>query len=101
MTTDFDSVDYFTDPSLVPDPHPYYDHVRAKDPVCCPINNGVLAVTGWEAANAVYKDTENYSSCVAVMQTPAFTSRIHPAMPRIPCCPRCLPEDIARRHFQT
>ena len=67
MTTDFDSVDYFTDPSLVPDPHPYYDHVRAKDPVCCPINNGVLAVTGWEAANSVYKDTENYSSCVAVM----------------------------------
>src|SRR6201988_1949098 len=67
MTTDYDSVDYFTDPSLVPDPHPYYDHIRAKDPVCCPINNGVLAVTGWEAANAVYKDTENYSSCVAVM----------------------------------
>ena len=67
MTTDYDSVDYFTDPSLVPDPHPYYDHVRAKDPVCCPINNGVLAVTGWESANNVYKDTENYSSCVAVM----------------------------------
>lgn len=67
MTTDFDSVDYFTDPSLVPDPHPYYDHVRAKDPVCCPITNGVLAVTGWEAANSVYKDSENYSSCIAVM----------------------------------
>jgi len=67
MTTDFDSVDYFTDASIVPDPHPYYDHVRSKDPVCCPINNGVLAVTGWEAANTVYKDTENYSSCVAVM----------------------------------
>lgn len=66
-TTDFDSVDYFTDPSLVPDPHPYYDHIRSKDPVCCPINNGVLAVTGWEAANNVYKDSENYSSCVAVM----------------------------------
>jgi len=67
MTTDYDSVDYFTDPSLVPDPHPYYDHIRAKDPVCCPINNGVLAVTGWEAANTVYKDTGSYSSCVAVM----------------------------------
>ena len=66
MTTDFDSVDYFTDPSLVPDPHPYFDHLRTKDAACCPINNGVLAVTGWEAANAVYKDTENYSSCVAV-----------------------------------
>ncbi|MCV7239769.1 cytochrome P450 [Mycolicibacterium celeriflavum] len=67
MTTDFDSVDYFTDPSLVPDPHPYYDHIRSKDPVCCPIDNGVLAVTGWDAANSVYKDSENYSSCVAVM----------------------------------
>ncbi|MFG1932542.1 cytochrome P450 [Mycobacterium sp. NPDC048908] len=67
MTTDYDGVDYFTDPSLVPDPHPYYDHIRGKDPVCCPINNGVLAVTGWEAANNVYKDSENYSSCVAVM----------------------------------
>ncbi|KUH80177.1 MULTISPECIES: cytochrome P450 [unclassified Mycobacterium] len=67
MTTDFDSVDYFTDPSLVPDPHPYYDHIRSKDPICCPINNGVLAVTGWEAANSVYKDSENFSSCVAVM----------------------------------
>src|SRR5258708_31860205 len=66
MTTDYDSVDYFTDPSLVPDPHPYFDHLRTKNPVSCPINNGVLAVTGWEAANAVYKDTENYSSCVAV-----------------------------------
>ncbi len=64
--SNYDAVDYFTDQSLVPDPHPYFDHLRSKDPVCCPINNGVLAVTGWEAANAVYKDTESYSSCVAV-----------------------------------
>ena len=62
MTTDYDSVDYFTDPSLVPDPHPYYDHIRDKDPVCCPIDNGVLAVTGWESANNVYKDTDSYSA---------------------------------------
>ncbi len=66
MTTDYDSIDYFTDPSLVPDPHPYFDYLRAKNPTCCPINNGVLAVTGWEESNAVYKDIENYSSCVAV-----------------------------------
>ena len=30
---DFDTVDYFTDQSLVPDPHPYFDHLRAKCPV--------------------------------------------------------------------
>ena len=38
MTTVYDSVDYFTDPSLIPDPHPYFDHLRAKHPVCCPIS---------------------------------------------------------------
>ena len=64
--TNFDSVDYFTDQSLIPDPHPYFDHLRSRHPTCCPINNGVLAVTGWEPANAVYKDVESYSSCVAV-----------------------------------
>src|SRR5689334_552096 len=64
--TNFDSVDYFTDQSLIPDPHPYFDHLRQQNATCCPINNGVLAVTGWEAANAVYKDVESYSSCVAV-----------------------------------
>ena len=31
--TDFDSVDYFTDQSLVPDPHPYFDYLRSKNPV--------------------------------------------------------------------
>ncbi len=64
--TNFDSVDYFTDQSLIPNPHPYFDHLRAQNPAACPINNGVLAVTGWEAANAVYKDVDSYSSCVAV-----------------------------------
>ncbi|MGE5697717.1 MAG: cytochrome P450 [Candidatus Sericytochromatia bacterium] len=64
--TNFDSVDYFTDQSLIPDPHPYFDHLRGQNATCCPIHNGVLAVTGWEAANAVYKDVESYSSCVAV-----------------------------------
>jgi len=42
MTTDYDSVDYFTDQSLVPDPHPYYDHIREKDPVCCPVKTACL-----------------------------------------------------------
>ena len=32
MTTNYDSIDYFTDPSLVPDPHPYFDYLRAKNP---------------------------------------------------------------------
>lgn len=67
MTTDFDNVDYFTDPSLVPDPHPYFDHLRSKCPVLKEPHHGVVAVTGWEEANAVYRDTESFSSCISVM----------------------------------
>lgn len=65
--TNYDSVDYFTDPSLVPDPHPYFDHLRSQCPVTREPHHGVLAVTGWEEANAVYKDTDSFSSCIAVM----------------------------------
>ena len=29
----YDSVDFFTDQSLVPNPYPYFDHLRSKCPV--------------------------------------------------------------------
>jgi cytochrome P450 len=66
MATDFDTVDYFTDQSLVPDPHPYFDHLRSKCPVVREPNYGVLAITGYDEANAVLKDTDTFSSCIAV-----------------------------------
>lgn len=64
--TDFDTVDYFTDPALVPDPHPYYDHLRAKCPVTQEPNYGVWAVTGYQEANDVLRDSDTFSSCIAV-----------------------------------
>lgn len=66
MTADFDTVDYFTDQSLVPDPHPYFDHLRSKCPVVREPNYGVLAITGYDEANQVLKDTDTFSSCIAV-----------------------------------
>ena len=30
--SDFESVDYFTDQSLVPDPYPYFDYLRSAVP---------------------------------------------------------------------
>jgi cytochrome P450 len=66
MTADFDTVDYFTDQSLVPDPHPYFDHLRSKCPVVREPNYGVLAITGYEEANTVLKDTDTFSSCISV-----------------------------------
>lgn len=63
--TDFETVDYFTDESLVPDPYPYFDHLRSKCPVAQATPYGVLAVTGYAEALSVYKNPA-FSSCVSV-----------------------------------
>ena len=63
--TDFDTVDFFTDATLVPDPYPYFDHLRSKCPVVQATPFNVLAVTGYDEALAVYKDPA-FSSCVSV-----------------------------------
>ena len=63
--TDFETVDFFTDESLVPDPYPYFDHLRSKCPVAQATPFNVLAVTGYDEALAVYKDPA-FSSCVSV-----------------------------------
>jgi cytochrome P450 len=64
--TEFESVDYFTDPSVVPDPYPYFDYLRSKCPVSREPHQGVLAVTGHQEALAVYKDPA-FSACVSVV----------------------------------
>ncbi|MGE2724626.1 cytochrome P450 [Mycolicibacterium pulveris] len=63
--TDFETVDFFTDETLVPDPYPYFDYLRSKCPVVHATPFNVLAVTGYEEALAVYKDPA-FSSCVSV-----------------------------------
>lgn len=62
--TDFESVDFLTDESLVPDPYPYFDYLRSKCPVATATPFGVLAVTGYEEALEVYKNPA-FSSCVS------------------------------------
>ncbi|MGW0040138.1 cytochrome P450 [Rhodococcus sp. NPDC003348] len=63
--TDFETIDYFTDPSLVPDPHPYYDHLRSKCPVTrLPVYN-VIAVTGYEEAAEIFRDADTFSNIIA------------------------------------
>ncbi len=64
--SDYDSIDFFTDPSLVPDPHPYFDYLRGQSPVLRLPHYGVVAVTGYEEATAVYKDSDSFSNCVAL-----------------------------------
>jgi len=63
---EFESVDYFTDESLIPDPYPYFDYLRDRCPILADGPAGVVAVTGHEEALAVYRD-EAMSSANAVV----------------------------------
>ncbi|MFD1814596.1 cytochrome P450 [Rhodococcus gannanensis] len=62
--TDFDTIDYFTDPTLVDDPHPYYDHLRQQCPVTKMPVYGVVAVTGYDEASEVFRDADTYSNAI-------------------------------------
>jgi len=64
---DYDSVDFFADASLLEDPYPYYDHLRAQCPVLPTAHHGVVAVSGYEEASEVYLNPEDFSSCNAVV----------------------------------
>src|SRR4051794_9449904 len=77
LMTDFDTIDFFTDESLIGSPYDYFDHLRAKCPVTTMPHHGVIAVTGFDEANQVWRDSETFSNCCAV--TGPF-----PGLPPIP-----------------
>ena len=64
--SNFETIDFFTDQSLVPDPHPYFDYLRSQNPVLRLPHHGVVAVTGYEEASEVYKDPDTFSNIVAL-----------------------------------
>jgi cytochrome P450 len=67
QVSDWQSIDYFTDESLVEDPYEYYDELRSECPVL-PLNHlGVVAVTGYEEAWEIYRDIDSFSSCNSVI----------------------------------
>ncbi len=63
MVTDYDAIDFFRGDDLVADPYPYFDWLRAQCPVRREQHHGVVMVTGYDEAIAVYNDTETFSSC--------------------------------------
>lgn len=62
----FENIDFFTDLSLVNDPYPYFDYLRAKGPLTRLPHRNVIAVTGHEEALAILNDAQTFSSAVAV-----------------------------------
>lgn len=65
--TDWQTLDFFTDESLVDDPYPYFDELRSASPVLPLPHLGVVAVSGYDEACAVYRDTDTFSSCNSVV----------------------------------
>lgn len=64
--TDFSKIDIYTDVSLVDDPWPYFEYLRAQGPITRLPYRNVLAVTGFEEALAIYSDPVNFSSVNSV-----------------------------------
>ncbi len=65
-TTEFASVDLFRAGELYQDPFPYYEWLRSHGPVWVEPKRGVVMVTGFEEAQAVFSDTDTFSNCNAV-----------------------------------
>ncbi|HUR76962.1 MAG TPA: cytochrome P450 [Acidimicrobiales bacterium] len=65
--TDWKTIDYFLDESLLEDPYDYYDQLRAQCPVLYLDHHGVVAVTGYDEVSEIYRDTETFSSCNSVV----------------------------------
>jgi cytochrome P450 len=61
--TAFEDVDFFSDLTIVDDPYPYFDWIRAKGPVWIDPRLNVAVVTGHAEAIEVYRDGELFSSC--------------------------------------
>lgn len=62
----FATADFYSDPSLIDDPHAYFDFLREQGPVVRLPHRNVVAVTGYDETVQVMLDTEHFSSINAV-----------------------------------
>lgn len=65
--SDWTTTDYFNDEALNEDPYAYYDELREQGPVLLLPHLGVVAVTGYDEINDVYRDNATFSSCNSVI----------------------------------
>jgi cytochrome P450 len=65
MHHEFEQHDFFRSNRFVDDPYSYFDYLRAQGPVVREPHQGIIMVTGYEEALAVYNDPDTYSSCMS------------------------------------
>ncbi len=61
-----EEIDFYTDPSVVSDPWPWFAELRGDGPVKHLPGRDIYAVTGYDAALEVLRDPDSFSSCVSV-----------------------------------
>ncbi|GGC14028.1 cytochrome P450 [Novosphingobium endophyticum] len=65
MNREFEQYDFFRTNHFVDDPYSYFDYLRQQGPAVREPHQGIVMVTGFEEALAVYNDPENFSSCMS------------------------------------
>ena len=63
---DYEALDFFRDNAFVPDPYPFFDHLRQQCPVRREPHHDVVMVTGYDEACAIYNDVATFSSANSV-----------------------------------
>lgn len=63
---EFDTMEFLSDPALIADPYGYIADRRAMCPVSRDPAQGLMAVTGYDATMAIYRDVEGFSACNTV-----------------------------------
>ncbi|MGO9029055.1 MAG: cytochrome P450 [Acidimicrobiales bacterium] len=65
--SEYETVDFFMDESLIEDPYPYFEYLRSKCPVVATPHYGVVAVSGYDEATEIYRNIDTFSSCISVI----------------------------------
>ena len=62
---EFEAHDFFRSDRYVADPYPYFDYLREQSPVVREPHQGIVMVTGYDEALAIYNDPVRFSSCMS------------------------------------
>ena len=102
----FATTDYFNDRSLIDDPFPYFEYLRARGPVVRLPAHDVVAIVGFEEGVAAHGDSEHLSAVNSVTGplpplpfTPAgddITAQIEAHRARMPFGEELLTQDAPR-----
>lgn len=63
--SNLETIDFFSDLSLIADPYPFFRHLWAKGPVVDLPTQGVVAVIGYEEGFEVFRNHSDFSSIVS------------------------------------